>query len=60
MDYLMVVTAAGKSHWILSDGRSGKLIVSRERIVTSTGTETPHPQPKRQHLFLSLAGPHAK
>ena len=60
MDYLMVVTAAGKSHVVLSDSRGRKLIVSRERIVSSTGTESPHPQPKRQHLFLSMASPPAK
>jgi hypothetical protein len=60
MDYLMVVTAAGMSHLVLSDSRSRKLIVSRDRIVTSTGTQSPYPQPKHQHLFLSMASPPVK
>ena len=57
MDYLMVVTAAGKSLFVSSDSRGRKQIVRREKIVTTTGTLTPHPHPKRQHLFLTLAGP---
>jgi hypothetical protein len=57
MDHLMVVTVAGKLFLVLSDSRGRQRIVSREKIVTATGTESPHPQPKRQHLFLSLAGP---
>jgi hypothetical protein len=57
MDYLMVVTVAGKSFSVLSDSRGRRQIVRREKIVTSTGTESPYPHPKRQHLFLSLAGP---
>jgi hypothetical protein len=57
MDYLMVVTAAGKSLVISSDSRGRKQIVRRDKIVTTTGTQTPHPRFKRQHLFLTLAGP---
>jgi hypothetical protein len=60
MDYLMVVTAAGKSHLVLSDNRSRMQIVRRDKIVTTTGTQSPHPQHKRQHFFLSLAGPPAR
>jgi hypothetical protein len=60
MDYLMVVTAAGKSYLVLSDSCGRIQIVRRERIATTTGTQSPHPQQKRQHLFLSMAGPHAK
>ena len=56
MDYLMVVTAAGKSQFVVVDSRSRKQIVRREKVATTTGTESPHPQPKRQHLFLTLAG----
>ncbi len=57
MDYVMAVTAAGKSFMVLSDSRGGRLIVWREKIVTSTGTTSAYPKPKRQHLFLSLASP---
>jgi hypothetical protein len=60
MDYLVVVTVAGKLFSVSSDSRGRKQIVSREKIVTTTGTQSPYPQPKRQHLFLSLAGPRAK
>jgi hypothetical protein len=60
MDYLTVVTAAGKSYFVSCDSRSRSQIVRREKIVTTTGHQTMHPQPKRQHLFLSLAGPLVK
>jgi hypothetical protein len=60
MDYLMAVTAAGKNFVVLSDGRSGKWIVKGDRIVTRTGTASAYPQPRRQHLFLSLASPPTK
>jgi hypothetical protein len=56
MDYLMVVTAAGKSLYILGDGRTRHQIVRREKIVTATGAQSLHPQHKRQQLFLTLAG----
>jgi hypothetical protein len=59
MDYLTVVTAAGKAHFVWNDGRGQKQIVKSEKIVTSTGPQFPH-QHKRQQLFLSLAGPVAK
>jgi hypothetical protein len=57
MDYFMVVTAAGKSLVVSSDRRGRMQIVKRDRIVTTTATYIPHPQPKRQHLYLTLAGP---
>ena len=59
MDYLMVVTAAGKAHFVSNDSRRGKQIVKSDKIVTATGTQFPH-QHKRQQLFLSLAGPVVK
>jgi hypothetical protein len=59
MDYLMVVTAAGKSYFVSSDSRSGKQIVRSERIVTSTGVQRAHPY-KRQQLYLTFAAPIAK
>jgi hypothetical protein len=60
MDYLMIVTAARKSLFIVSDSRNRLQIVRREKILTTTGTQSPHPQPKRQHLYLTLAGPPVK
>lgn len=60
MDYLMVVTAAGKSLLVLSDSRDRKQIVRRDKVVTTTGTQPLHPQQKRQHFFLSLASPPAR
>jgi hypothetical protein len=60
MDYIMIVTVSGKSYVVLSDSRSRRQIVRRDKIVTTTGTQSSYPQPKRQHLFLSLAGPPPK
>ena len=57
MDHLMAVTAAGKCFVIWCDIRSGKPIVREEKIVTRTGTEPSQPHSKRQHWFVSLAGP---
>jgi hypothetical protein len=57
MDHLLIVTAAKKAHYVVRDSRGRMQIVRRERIVTSTGTQLPHPQQKRQQLYLSLAGP---
>ena len=56
MDYLMIVTAGGKSLYILGDSRNRQRIVRREKIVTATGAESVHPHHKRQQLFLTLAG----
>jgi hypothetical protein len=58
MDYLTVVTAAGKAYFVANDSRRGKQIVKSEKIVTSTGSQ--FQQNKRQQLFLSLAGSVAK
>lgn len=60
MDYLTVVTAAGKSLIVSRDGLRKLQIVRRVKISTTTGTQSPHPRPRRQQLFLSLAGPHVK
>jgi hypothetical protein len=60
MDYLTVVTAAGKSFFILNDNRGRRQIVRREKIVTYTGSQSPVSQHKRQQFFLSLAGPPPK
>ncbi len=60
MDYLISVTAAGKSFLVISDSHGRQQIVRREKIATTTGTQAPHPQQKRQHLFLTLAAPSAK
>jgi DNA-binding IclR family transcriptional regulator len=60
MDYLMIVTAAGKSLLVLHDSRGRKHIVRHEPVTTRTGTHSPHLQHKRQHLFLSMAGPPLK
>ncbi len=56
MDYVMTMTVAGKSFYVLSDGQGRRRIVRWEKILTTTGTTTPHPQSKRQHLYLTLAG----
>ena len=56
MDYVMTMTVAGKSFYVTSDGQSRKKIVRREKIMTSTGSQTPQSQNKRQHLYLTLAG----
>jgi hypothetical protein len=56
MDYVMTMTVAGKSFYVSSDGRGRKQIVSRQKILTTTGTQTSNPQSKRQHLYLTLAG----
>lgn len=55
MDYLTVVTAAGKSHFVSDDNRGRKRIVRSEKIVTSTGAQWPNARYKRQQLFLTLA-----
>ncbi len=55
MDYVMTMTVAGKSFYVSSDGQGRRRIVRREKILTTTGTTTPHPQSKRQHLYLTLA-----
>ena len=59
MDYLTVVTAAGKSQFVSNDSRNRKQIVRSEKVVTSTGMQTPQ-RHKRQQLFLTLASPLAK
>jgi hypothetical protein len=55
MDHVTTMTVAGKSFYVLSDGRNRKQIVKREKITTSTGAQTPDSQNKRQQLFLTLA-----
>jgi hypothetical protein len=57
MDHLMIVTVAGKSLCVTIDNRGRRLIVRRDKVVTTTGTQSPYPLPRRQHLFLTLAGP---
>ena len=52
----MTMTVAGKSFYVLSDARSRQQIVRREKIVTSTGSQTSTNQNKRQQLYLTLAG----
>lgn len=56
MDYVMTMTVAGKSFYVSSDGRNRKQIVRREKILTTTGSQAPQTQSKRQHLYLTLAG----
>jgi hypothetical protein len=56
MDYVTTMTVAGKSFCFLSDGQGRKKIVKREKIVTTTGSQTPQSQSKRQHFYLTLAG----
>jgi hypothetical protein len=56
MDYVTTMTVAGKSFYVSSDGRGRKKIVRREKILTTTGSQTPQTQNKRQHLYLTLAG----
>ncbi len=60
MDYLIVVTAAGKSHFVSNDSRNRKQIVRSEKIVTTTGMQSPHTRHRRQQLFLTLASPLVK
>jgi len=50
----MTMTVAGKSLYVLSDGRGRKQIIGRAKIVTATGTQTPHAQNKRHQFFLTL------
>ena len=56
MDYVTTMTVAGKSFYVLNDGQSRKKIVRREKIMTTTGSQTPPAQNQRQHLYLTLAG----
>jgi hypothetical protein len=60
MDHLSIVTAAKKTYFVVRDSQGKMQIVRRERIVTSTGTQLPHPRMKRQQLYLSLAAPPAR
>jgi len=60
MDYVMTMTVAGKSFYVLSDGQTGRQIVRREKIVTSTGAQCANSQDRRQQLFLTLAAPLVK
>ena len=60
MDHVMTMTVAGKSFYVLSDGRNRKQIVRREKITTSTGAQASDSHNKRQQLFLTLAAPLAK
>jgi hypothetical protein len=57
MDYITTMTVAGKSFYVLSDSRNRKQIVRREKIVTTTGAQTPHYQNRCQQLYLTLANP---
>lgn len=56
MDHVTTMTVAGKSFFVSSDGQSRKRIVRREKVVTSTGSQTPPSQNKRQQFYLTLAG----
>ena len=56
MDHVTTMTVAGKSFYVSSDGRSRKKIVRREKIMTTTGSQTPQSHNKRQQLYLALAG----
>lgn len=60
MDDLTIVTAAGKTHFVLCDSRNQKRIVRRQKVVTTTGSQVPHCQHKRQQFFLTLAGTPAR
>ncbi|HEU5124101.1 MAG TPA: hypothetical protein VFW05_08570 [Verrucomicrobiae bacterium] len=60
MDYLMIVTAAGKVNFVSPDSRKTPQIVRREQIVTFTGSQSPECRQKRQQLFLTLASPLSK
>ncbi len=55
MDHLMIVMAAGKTFIVSSDSR-GKQVVACQKLVTRTGVQQAAARPKRQQLFLSLAG----
>jgi len=56
MDHLMIVMAAGKTLIVSSDSR-GSQIVGCHKLVTRTGVQQTAARPKRQQLFLTLAGP---
>ena len=60
MDYQIVVTAAGKSHFVAYGSQGRKQIVRSEKIATSTGMQWPNSRHKRQQLFLTLASPTVK
>jgi hypothetical protein len=60
MDYVMTMTVAGKSFYVSSDSGKRKQIVRREKIMTTTGMQTPQYQNRRQQLYLTLAAPLAK
>ena len=52
----MIVMAAGKTLIVSSDSR-GKQVISCQKLVTRTGVQQPAARPKRQQLFLTVAGP---
>ena len=52
----MIVMAAGKTLIVSSDSR-GSQIVGCHKLVTRTGVQQTAARPKRQQLFLTLAGP---
>ena len=52
----MTMTVAGKSFYVSSGGQSRKKIVRREKVLTTTGSQTAQTQNQRQHLYLTLAG----
>ena len=56
MDHVMTMTVAGKSFYVSSGGQSRKKIVRREKVLTTTGSQTAQTQNQRQHLYLTLAG----
>jgi hypothetical protein len=60
MDYLTVVTAAGKSLFVESDYPNRRRIVRREKVATTTGTQAAHPKVRRQQFYLTLAAPFVK
>ena len=60
MDYVMTMTVAGKSFYVLSDNCNRQRIVRREKIVTTTGAQMLQPQSKCRQLYLTLAAPHAR
>jgi len=56
MDYLTVVTVAGKSFFLAGGDRQRLKVVRAEKIVSRTGVETTCGPHKRQRLYLTLAG----
>lgn len=56
MDHVMTMIVAGKSFYVLSDGRGRKQVIGLAKIFTTTGAQIPDSQNRRRQFFLTLTG----